>query len=75
MSAASGMQEALREVVGKEIMVVVISQCGFSSFLSGFTLVTLQPSSWIQVFPEVVIAIFNFQHSCLTDPKAYEADG
>jgi len=27
MSPASGMQEALREVVGKEIMVVVISQC------------------------------------------------
>ena len=27
MSKASGMQEALREVVGKEIMVVVISQC------------------------------------------------
>jgi len=29
MSKASGMQEALREVVGKEIMVVVISQCEF----------------------------------------------
>jgi L-asparaginase/Glu-tRNA(Gln) amidotransferase subunit D len=28
MSDASGMKEALREVVGKEIMVVVISQCG-----------------------------------------------
>lgn len=27
MSDASGMKEALREVVGKEIMVVVISQC------------------------------------------------
>ena len=32
MSAASGMQEALREVVGKEIMVVVISQCEFFCF-------------------------------------------
>jgi len=30
MSDASGMKEALREVVGKEIMVVVISQCEFS---------------------------------------------
>jgi len=27
MSDASGMKEALREVVAKEIMVVVISQC------------------------------------------------
>jgi hypothetical protein len=33
MSEASGMQAALREVVGKEIMVVVISQCEFCFFL------------------------------------------
>jgi len=32
MSKASGMQEALREVVGKEIMVVVISQCEYLSY-------------------------------------------
>ena len=32
MSPASGMQEALREVVGKEIMVVVISQCEFLTY-------------------------------------------
>jgi len=36
MSAASGMQEALREVVGKEIMVVVISQCESLTFLPPF---------------------------------------
>lgn len=34
MSEASGMQAALREVVGKEIMVVVISQCELCFFLS-----------------------------------------
>jgi hypothetical protein len=43
MSQASGMQDALREVVGKEIMVVVISQCG-SLFLL-FALFPLPPSS------------------------------
>lgn len=30
MSDASGMKEALREVVSKEILVVVISQCGLN---------------------------------------------
>jgi len=36
MSPASGMQEALREVVEKEIMVVVISQCESLFLLSCF---------------------------------------
>lgn len=37
MSEKSGMKEALREVVDKEIMVVVISQCEFSPALIAYS--------------------------------------